>query len=277
MTSSAQRLGDDHPDIADNAQEVINDAANHPWVEKAARVGYAANAVMHLLIGVVALRLATGGSGAADQGGALGMLTQNSWGKLLLGLGAFGWAALAFWQVGEACLSFHETKTRLKAVAKAITYAVLSFMCVTTLLNGKSPSSKQQNATMAGRVMEHSWGVGLVALTGAVVVGVGLYHVVKGVREKFFEDLQRDPGRWAELSGVVGYALKGMALSLMTRRTPEDSTPRCTACSKSPWARAWWERSAPVSSRSPSTPRRARGTRASEAPTRATSSVATRQ
>lgn len=214
MTSSAQRLGDDHPDIADNAQEVINDAANHPWVERAARVGYAANAVMHLLIGVVALRLATGGSGAADQGGALGMLTQNSWGKLLLGLGAFGWAALAFWQVGEACLSFHETKTRLKAVAKAITYAVLSFMCVTTLLNGKSPSSKQQNTTMTGQLMEHAWGVGLVALTGAVVVGVGLYHVVKGVKEKFFEDLQRDPGRLAELSGVVGYALKGLALVL---------------------------------------------------------------
>lgn len=214
MTTSTPPLRGNKPDIADSAQEAINDAANHPWVERAARVGYAANAVMHLLIGVVVLRLATGGSGSADQGGALGMLTQNTSGKLLLGLGAFGWAALAFWQVGEACLSFHETKTRLKAVAKAVTYAVLAFMCVTTLVNGQSTSSKQQNMTTTGRLMEHTWGVVLVALAGVIVVGVGAYHVVKGVKRKFFADLRRDPGRWAELSGVVGYGLKGLALVL---------------------------------------------------------------
>lgn len=214
MNTSAQRMGDKKPDIADDAQEAINDAANHPWVERAARIGYAANAVMHLLIGIVAVRLATGGGGSADQGGALGMLTENTWGKVLLGIGAFGWAALAFWQIGEACLSFHETKTRLKAAAKAGTYAVLSGMCIMTLARGQSSSSKQQNASMTGKLMENTAGVILVGLAGAVIVGVGIYHVVKGVKKKFFEDLQKNPGKWAEWSGVIGYSLKGLALVL---------------------------------------------------------------
>lgn len=200
--------------LADDAQDALNDAANHPWVERAARIGYAANAVMHLLIGIVAIRLATGGSGSADQGGALGMLTQHAWGKALLVLGALGWAALAFWQIGETCLSFHEAKTRLKAAAKAVTYAALSVMCVTTLLNGHSSSSKSQNTTTTGKLMEHAWGVALVALVGAVIVGVGLYHVVKGLKKKFLADLQENPGTWAETSGTIGYALKGVALVL---------------------------------------------------------------
>ena len=199
-------------DFVDDAQDAVTDAADHPLAERAARFGYAANAVMHLMIGVLAAKLSTGAQASADQGGVLQALVDNPLGKVLVGFGAFAWAALAFWQVGEACLSFHSAKTRLKAVAKAVTYAVLAALCIMTLVKGESASSKEKNVSTTAKLMEHTWGVALVFAVGVVIVGVGLYHVVKGVKKKFLEDLQEQPPRWVISAGEAGYLLKGVAL-----------------------------------------------------------------
>ena len=49
-------------------------AGDHPALETAARIGYAVNGVLHIIIGAIALRLAFGAKGAsADQSGALGL------------------------------------------------------------------------------------------------------------------------------------------------------------------------------------------------------------
>jgi hypothetical protein len=54
---------------------------------------------------------------------------------------------------------------------------------------------------------------------GLVVLGVGGYHVVKGVRDKFREDLRTTPaggtGKAALWSGRTGYAAKGVALGVL--------------------------------------------------------------
>lgn len=199
-------------DVVDDAQEAVSEAADHPLVERAARFGYAANAVMHAIIGLLAIKLAFGQGVSADQGGVLQVLVQSTGGKVLVGFGVFSWAALAFWQVGEACLSFYSAKTRLKAVAKALTYAVLSILCVLTLVRGQSASSKEQNVSTTAKLMEHSAGVALVVAVGVIIVAVGAYHVVKGAKKRFHEDLVGQQPQWVEHAGVVGYILKGLAL-----------------------------------------------------------------
>ena len=53
----------------------------------------------------------------------------------------------------------------------------------------------------------------LVGLVGVGILGIAGYHVYKGWREKFLEDLQEHPGRWVVIVAKVGYILKGVALA----------------------------------------------------------------
>ena len=61
----------------------------------AARVGFVAAGLLHVMIGVIALRIASGGSGTADQSGAIQELATTPGGGVLLWICFLGCVALA--------------------------------------------------------------------------------------------------------------------------------------------------------------------------------------
>ena len=68
-------------------------AGHHPLVEKGARLGYAANGLINVLIGWIALKLAWGIDGGpedADSSGALATVANTSTGPLLLWMTVVG-------------------------------------------------------------------------------------------------------------------------------------------------------------------------------------------
>ena len=72
---------------------------SQPLVQTGARVGYAVNGLLHLLIGWIALQLAWSGSGkTADQSGALQTLAANTLGRFTLWVAVVGFLALGLWQ-----------------------------------------------------------------------------------------------------------------------------------------------------------------------------------
>lgn len=64
-------------------------------------------------------------------------------------------------------------------------------------------------------MLQHTGGRLFVAVIGLVIIGVGVYHVVKGSTKKFLTDLSENPGMLATRAGVVGYMAKGIALALV--------------------------------------------------------------
>ncbi len=81
---------------ASDVTSASRQAGDHPALETAARVGYAVNGVLHVIIGVIALALAFGSKGAsADQSGALGALAENPFGVIVLWIAVLGWLGLA--------------------------------------------------------------------------------------------------------------------------------------------------------------------------------------
>ena len=109
-------------------RDVARRAENQDALLMAARVGYAVNGVLHLLIGWIALSLAwgLGTSQSADQSGALGALASNTFGRILLWIAVIGWLGLGLWHLLQALLSRGEAKDRLKYLAKGVTYLVLT-------------------------------------------------------------------------------------------------------------------------------------------------------
>nr|WP_246256131.1 DUF1206 domain-containing protein [Isoptericola halotolerans] len=191
-----------------------------------ARSGYAASGVVHLLIGWLAVRLAFGSSsGSADESGAFRELASTAGGTLILWAVTVGFAALALWQIVEALVGVpgtddaKEAGARIKAAGKGILYGVLAVSAGRYAVGGGSGGGGEQQESLTATVLETPAGRWLVAAGGLVVVGVGVFHVVKGWRKKFLEDLRSTGGGTVGAAvvrlGQVGYVAKGVALGVL--------------------------------------------------------------
>ncbi len=199
----------------DDVQGAARTAQDHAAVEWAARAGFAVNGVLHLLIGWIALQIAWFSTGkSADQSGALSALASNGFGKAVLWFGVVGFLGLAVWQVAEAIGGASKVSDRVKAVAKCGVYLALAFSAF-TFAKGGSSSSKQQSTDTTATLMSQPFGAVLVALVGLVVVAVGVYHVLKGWKRWFLQDLASHPGKSVDVLGRFGYIAKGIALIVL--------------------------------------------------------------
>ena len=85
-----------------------------------ARAGFAVSAaVLHFLIGLVAIRLAMGGQGQADVSGAVEQLAEQPAGPLLLWTSFAACVALAIWQASDAIFDFEHLPAKKKAGEEA--------------------------------------------------------------------------------------------------------------------------------------------------------------
>ena len=84
------------------AADAAEEASNSRPFEIAARSGFAVSGLLHVLIGVIAARLAFGSSGEADVSGAIAELAAQPFGPLLLWVCFAACAALALWQLSNA-------------------------------------------------------------------------------------------------------------------------------------------------------------------------------
>jgi hypothetical protein len=211
--------------MADNAVHGAVQAATHnrPF-ELAARAGYSVSGVLHLLIAYITLRLAFGSAGNADQSGALAALAAQPGGRVALWLVAAGLVALALWRLAEAVVGSHPSEPgqehdgahglfdRIKSVALAVVYAGIAIAAV-RFANGGGQSNGQQNAGLTAQLLQNGWGKAVLLIAAAVIIGVGGYHVYKGVSTKFEKDLTvAGGGPLITPLGIAGYTAKGIVL-----------------------------------------------------------------
>ena len=212
--------------VVDKAREVTD----HPVLRQLARVGLIAYGLMHLLIAVLATRLAWGARGAdADQTGALQTVGDWIGGPVVLWTIGLGLLALALWQGGEVLLWWHgllEPDRRLrtayvcvKCLAKAFVYAVIG---VTALLFavGQEYEADENVRELTSDTLGIPGGAVLVAVVATGVCAVGLYVLARGITGGFMKDidLPAAPDRWEpwiEGIGRVGYLAKGIAFALV--------------------------------------------------------------
>jgi type IV secretory pathway VirB2 component (pilin) len=199
---------------------VANTVEGQPALQMGARVGYAVSGVLHLLIAWIALQVAWISSGkSADQSGALQTLAGSSLGRLTLWVAVLGFLALGLWQLASAMAvrtggESSKWAVKAKGIAKAVVYLVLAWTSF-SFAKGQPSSSKAQSSDFTATLLQQTGGRLVVAVIGVVVIGVGVYHVMKGWTKKFLQDLAESPGIFATRAGVVGYIAKGVALAVV--------------------------------------------------------------
>ena len=179
--------------IAQNAAAGAASTARRlsPWVERLARVGYAAKGLVYLLVGGLAARAALGAGGrTTDSGGALRSLGDGTGGKLLLALIAAGLLGYALWRVIAAATDAEgkgdDAKglaQRLAGAGRGLLYVGLALQAL-RLLRGGGAREGSRAEDWTARLMAAPAGRWLVAAVGLGVIGYALYQLYRAYASK---------------------------------------------------------------------------------------------
>lgn len=186
-----------------------------------ARIGYVVLGVLHIVIGIIAVSVATGRGGEADQGGAMEMIRDSPVGAGLLWAIVIGLVALAAWQVAEAFLARDADAKkkwghRAKFVGTALVYLAIAFTALVYALGGQADSS-QSSQSLSARLMASPGGLVLLVVIGLTVLAIGIAFIVRGFTRVFEKHLDLPTGVAATgivTFGVVGYVAKGVAVAV---------------------------------------------------------------
>jgi hypothetical protein len=193
--------------------------------------------VVYLIVAYLALRVAFGDSGEqADQKGAIAEVGATSFGKVVLWVLVVGLIAYGAWQLMQAAIGFRwvqkkgkRTRKRIGAVVRAIIGISLGIYAARLASSGSGTSTGSGSSGGSGGEQQKEWtakvlalpfGQVLVAIGAAIIIGVGISQIRKGVLKKFLDDLDlgdlpAGTQQWVRRLGVAGYIAKGIVLGII--------------------------------------------------------------
>lgn len=199
------------------AQDAAAEADEQPaasWVES---VGQAANGVVHVLIGGIALGIAFGAGGPADQSGAMRALDGTVLGGIALWVVSIALMALALHAfVTAVAASRRSRRDAVRAAGRGIGHAVVGATALVFAAGGEV-DGEQTAESLSATVMAGPAGLWVIGAVGVVIVGVGAAFVLRGARRRFFEDVD-PPARYrhlVEALGAPGFIAKGVAIGIV--------------------------------------------------------------
>jgi hypothetical protein len=196
------------------------------WYAWLARAGLVAKGVSFGIVAVLAIKLAVGHGGkATSREGALHELAGESFGKVVLVLLVVGFAAYALWRFVEAWAAPGEDAKkwakRAGSVSRGLIYAALAYSAAKLLAGAGGSGSQNERARETAETL-FSWPAGtwLVGIAGAVVIGVGLWNLYRGLALKFEDrwrtgEMGETARRWAGRVGAVGHVARAVVFGLI--------------------------------------------------------------
>lgn len=192
------------------------------------RTGFIARGVIYAIIGGLAIQVATHTTPntPTNQRGALETIEKQPLGHWLLIVVAAGLGAYAIWRFVQAYVGHgpegggdESAFGRISAAASGCAYLAMCALAVSILLGSSSGSSSSPHKSAAG-VLGWPGGQWIVAIAGAIFIGVALFQGYKGVSRKFLEDdktAEMGPlvKRWITISGVIGHLARMVSFGLI--------------------------------------------------------------
>ena len=194
------------------------------WVERLARVGIVAKAIVYLAIGLLATGVALRVGGVLTGGeGVLRLLVSQPLGRVVLGGLAVGLAAYTLWLFAQAVVdpdgngtSFVGMVNRTGQIITGIAHIALTWEAVRLALG--LPGGRGAGIEgLVGSVMQAPFGATLLRIAGIVVIVVGLSQIWRGL----FGDVRGDwrlrsldPDRFPWVYRVARYGLSSRGVVL---------------------------------------------------------------
>ncbi|MGH9457665.1 MAG: DUF1206 domain-containing protein [Thermoanaerobaculia bacterium] len=196
-----------------------------PWIERLARVGYAAKAVVYTLIGFLALR--AGQNGDADSGGAMAVIERKPLGDALLLVVALGLIGYALWRFAEAIVDPEGRGADAKGIAvrgyafaRGAFHAYLAWEAFRAALGPGGRGGGEEARHWTAVVMEKPFGPWLVGIAGLTITLYGIGQIGKAFTahvQKKLEIASLSPGmrRWLVRISRYGVAARGVVFAII--------------------------------------------------------------
>ncbi|MFH8409243.1 DUF1206 domain-containing protein [Streptomyces sp. NPDC018019] len=180
----------------------------------AGRAGFVARGVVYVLVGVLAVQVALGEGGeSADRQGALGQVAAQPFGVVLLWALAAGFGCMAIWRGAGAVLargSARKVPERLLNGGRAVFYAVVCWATAAYAAgSGGGGSGNAQSQDWTAAALKLPYGRVLVALAGAVLIGVGVVLAVRAGMRRFLRKLDNGAMSHRTRQAVTGMGVGG--------------------------------------------------------------------
>ena len=210
--------------------EPLRAAAPSAGIKALARFGFATIGVVYGLMGLLALLAATGqrGGSTASKEQAVRRLQDLPGGAVLLGLMAFGLLGYVVWRFTQAIMDTESKGSGAKGLGRRLGYAGSGvFYAGLALYAGRlavQGSAEEGGAdasqSLTARVLAWPGGSWLVLAVGLVVIGIGVYQVIKAYAGQFEEDvnasgLSAGQQQLVHRAGQVGFTARGLVLGLI--------------------------------------------------------------
>lgn len=200
----------------------LDNAARHaaPWVERLARMGYAAKGVVFVLIGFLTAAAAfRRGRGGSDQADAFHFVVSQPFGRTMLAIIGVGLVGYAVWKIGSAIGDWERKGAepsglgaRVFAAVVGLVYAGFAigvFRLLTTAPGGPAGSDTRTRQLTAS-ALELPLGRWLVAAAGLAVVAYGIQQLTAAWTAKLNERLRLDAMSAAARRRVVAISRFGI-------------------------------------------------------------------
>ncbi|HEU5040492.1 MAG TPA: DUF1206 domain-containing protein, partial [Gemmatimonadales bacterium] len=197
-----------------------------PWVERLARVGYVAKAVLYATIGILAAQVAFGEGGrTTDTRGALRTLLGAPYGRIMLLVVAVGLLGYTVWLFVRAVTDAERGNgakgiaMRIGDVVRGMAHGALA-LAAFRLARGEGERGGDGTKEWAGRVMEAPLGELLLWIGAAGIAGYGLYQLYRSWAAKLSRQLaigELPPGTagWVVAVSRFGIAARGVVFLLI--------------------------------------------------------------
>ncbi|MFI8390340.1 DUF1206 domain-containing protein [Streptomyces sp. NPDC085540] len=183
--------------------------------EVTARCGLLARGVLYALVGMLALRVASGDPGGggeeADRQGALEELAGRPFGGVLVWAVGIGLVGMVLWRLSEAVFGAAgpEGKApvkRLTAAGRTVCYVAVAFSVLSFAAGGGGRSGDQQSRDMTARALDLPAGQWLVGAAGLGIALAGAVIAVQAARRRFRKHLAMGgvSPRWRAAVGFLG-------------------------------------------------------------------------
>ena len=190
-----------------------------PWVERLARIGYAAKAVLYVTVGLLAVQAGLGRGGrTVDTQGALRIVHTITFGRIALLVIAAGLFGYAIWRVVEGVVDPDGRGTDAKGlalrtsfVARGVLYGALGITAVRLAARERPGPHRDQTRHWTELAFGLPAGEVLVWLAALGIAGYGIYQLYRAYASKLSRQLNLVELGTGTLRWVVGVSRFGIA------------------------------------------------------------------